>query len=204
VTTPAPVEVESAYRAQTLALATLAAGEMTGALALPVPDVVFLAAGAAVVARAASRATAAADLSLAAAVTPAGSPPLPLGLLPDPGVAVRARKGLATLLDTLPGDPPDDGEQAAARREPITARAVRLARAESLDAGRKAYREGMTRRGVPGWVRVTGPDPCPLCAGLAARAEVLPADHRMATHVGCSCVQRPTILRPTRGRSRAA
>lgn len=202
--TPASVTqpVKSAYRAETLALVTLAAGEMTGALALPAPDPVFLAAGAAVVARAASRATAAADLSLALADP--GTPALPLGLTSEPGVAVRARKGLATLLDELPGDPPDDGEAAAARREPITARAVRLARAESLDAGLKAYRDGMTRRGVRGWTRVTGPDPCPLCAGLAARNEVLPADHRMATHVGCSCVQRPTTLRPTRGRSRAA
>jgi poly-gamma-glutamate capsule biosynthesis protein CapA/YwtB (metallophosphatase superfamily) len=201
VTTPA-VEQESAYRAQTLALATLAAGEMTGALALPVPDVVFLAAGAAVVARAASRATAAADLSLAAALAEPGSPPLPLGLTPEPDTAVRARKGLATLLDTLPGDPPEDGELAAARREPITARAVRLARNESLSAGADAYAEGMTRRRVPGWVRVTGPDPCPLCTDLAARAEVLPASHRMARHVGCSCVQRPTTRRPTRGRTR--
>ena len=125
-------------------------------------------------------------------------------MLPELGVAVRVRKGLSTLLDRLPGDSPEDGEAAAARREPITARAVRLARAESLDAGRKAYREGMTRRGVPGWTRVTGSDPCPLCAGLAALAEVLPADHRMATHVGCSCVQRPTTQRPTRGRSRDA
>lgn len=204
MTTPAPApaveRVESAYRAQVLALATLAAGEMTGALSLPVPDPVFLAAGSAVVARAASRAVAAADLSLAAALAPAGSPPLPLGLLPDPTVAAHARKGLTTLLDTLPGDPPDDGEQAAARREPITARAVRLAREQSLDAGTRAYADGMTRRRVPGWTRVTGPSPCPLCRGLAARDEVLPAAHAMARHVGCSCVQRPSTRPPTRGR----
>ncbi len=200
---PAPAaEQPSAYRAQTIALAALAAGEMAAALARPTPDAFFLAAGSAVVARAASRAVTAADLSLAAALAPAGTPPLPLGLLPDPIVAARARKGLTTLLATLPGDPPDDGETAAVRREPITARAVRLARAESLAAGVEAYTEGMTRRRVPGWTRVTGPTPCPLCAGLAGRDEVLPASHRMARHAGCSCVQRPTDRKPTRGRAR--
>lgn len=198
-----PAEQPSAYRAQTLALAALVADEMTAVLTAPTPDLVFLGAGAAVVALGASRAVAAADLSLAAALAAPGVPALPLGLLPDEGTADRARRGLATLLGLLPGDSPSDGVAAAARREPITARAVRLARAESLAAGQAAYTEGMTRRGVSGWVRVTGPDPCPLCAGLAARGEVLPPDHRMATHTGCSCVQRPTTRPPTRGRTRA-
>ena len=199
---PAVEEQESAYRAQTIALAAVAAVEMTAALTLPVPDPVFLAAGAAVVARAASRAVAAADLSLAVALAVAGSLPVPLGLLPDPRVPARAREGLTTLLATLPGEPPEDGAAAAERRKPITPRAVRLARNESLNAGADAYTEGMTRRRVPGWTRVTGPDPCPLCAGLAARDEVLPASHRMARHTGCSCVQRPTSRPPTRGRAR--
>lgn len=199
-----PVEQESAYRAQTLALAAIAADQMGAAVGLPVPDGEFLAVGAAVVARGVARATVAADLSLAAVLAAPGMPPLPLGLLPADGTTARARRGLSTLLGTLPGDPPTDGAAAAARREPITARAVRLARAESLAAGHVAYRTGMTRRRVPGWVRVTGPDPCPLCAGLAARGEVLPPDHKMATHVGCSCVQRPTTTPPTRGRTDAA
>ncbi len=202
MTTPVPVEQPSAYRAQTIALASRAAGEMTDALGLPVPDGVFLAAGVAVVARAASRATAAADVSLAAALAPAGTPPLPLGLVPADGVSEHARKGLVSLLDLLSGEATSDGPAAAARRAPIMARAVRLAREQSLDAGQRAYADGMTRRRVPGWTRVTGPDPCPLCAGLAGRGEVLPAAHRMARHVGCSCVQRPTSRPPTRGRAR--
>lgn len=200
----APVEPASAYRAQTLALAARTVDEMTAALIAPTPDPAFLAAGAAVVAFAASRAVAAADLSLAAALAVPGVPPLPLGLLPDDGTADRARRGLSTLLALLPGDPLADGAAAAVRREPITARAVRLARAESLAAGQSAYTDGMTRHGVSGWVRVTGPDPCPLCTELAARGEVLPPDHRMGRHTGCSCVQRPTDRQPTRGRTRAA
>lgn len=176
---------------------------MTDAVGLPVPDVAFLGVGAAVVARAASRATAAADLSLATVLAEPGRPPVPLGLLPADDVATHARSGLVTLLDTLPGDPlaDDDGAAAAERRQPITARAVRLARNESLTAGADAYTEGMTLRAVPGWVRVTGPTPCPLCAGLAAGDEVLPPQARMARHVGCSCVQRPTTRPPTTGRA---
>lgn len=200
---PVPAEAPSAYRAQTIALAERAAAEMGALVGAPTPDAVFVAAGAAVVARAASRAVMAADLSLAAVVAPPGAPPLPLGLLPVDGTADRAARGLTTLLGTLDGAPPSDPELAALRREPITARAVRLARAESLAAGQGAYTRGMTAHGVPGWVRVTGPTPCPLCAGLALRAEVLPPDHRMAKHTGCSCVQKPTTTEPTRGRTRA-
>lgn len=203
-TTPTEVEPEapSAYRAQTIALAALAVTEMTAAVEAPTPDVVFVAVGAAVVARAVSRAVTVADLSLAVTLAPPGVPPLTLGLLPPDGAAERAARGLATLLGTLPGDSPADGPAAATRRAPISARAVRLARAESLDAGQTAYTEAMTSRAVPGWVRVTGPDPCPLCTELAARAEVLPPDHRMGKHTGCSCVQRPTTRQPTRGRTR--
>lgn len=74
MTTTAPVEQESAYRAQVLALAALAAAEMTDAVGLPVPDPVFVAVGVAVVARAASRATAAADLSLSTVLAEPGTP----------------------------------------------------------------------------------------------------------------------------------
>lgn len=206
---PAPVDpaAESPYRAQTLALAAVAAAEMTAAVSAPVPDGTFVATGAAVVARAASRAVVAADLSLAAVLADGtGSPPLPLGLLPRDGVATRAARGLRTLLDTLPppepGAPELDGPAAAARREPITARAVRLARAESLAAGQNATTDAMTARPeVTGWVRQASADACPLCAGLAARDEVLEPSHPMARHAGCSCLQRVTNRPPTRGRT---
>ncbi len=132
-----------------------------------------------------------ADLSLAGVLA---LPALGLTLAEDAPPRVAA--GLSTLGGLLDDPEPADGAAAAARREVLRPRVGRLARAETLDAGQRAYAQGMTRRRVPGWVRVTGPAPCALCAGLAARAEVLPPDWRMATHAGCSCVQRPTDQPP--------
>jgi hypothetical protein len=125
-------------------------------------------------------------------------------------LAARVTAARGRLAVTMPGAAglrfDEEGGRASlaavSREQAIGRRAARLARGESLAAGQRAYTEGMTRRKVRGWTRVTGPTPCPLCAGLAARAEVLPASHRMARHTGCSCVQRPTTTtRPTRGRT---
>ena len=211
MTTPTPsssAAAGSAYRLGTLALATASANSLAVLLAAPLPTGVLVAAGARALTTAAARATSLADLSLAAALGAA-----PLGLLVPDTTTAHATTALTTLLHdggvpVLDGDGralrlPDDPATVAAvqaRAEAVGPRVERLARATSLDAGRDAYTRAMVRRSVPGWVRVTGPAPCPLCRELGQRGDVLPASFRMAKHAGCSCTARPVTTTPTAGR----
>ena len=125
-----------------------------------------------------ARATALADLALTATLLRALRRPLPaLGLgLPD-DEPDRLTQALTTLFDDT--------------NEPRP-RLARLARAEPLAAGRRAYTAGMVERDVPGWRRRTGTDPCPLCRTLDD-GSVLPPSVPMADHPGCSCTPVPVL-----------
>lgn len=66
----------------------------------------------------------------------------------------------------------------------------RLGQSEPLRASQLALTDGMRRREVRGWTRVTSGAPCVVCAGLAD-GSVMPPDVDMYHHPGCSCVAQP-------------
>ncbi len=144
-------------------------------------DAEFVAVVAAFVAAGNSRATALADLSLAATLSVAlGTVVAPLGLLPAAGTVDRLTRAATTLLDVLPGtpDPP--------------ARVARLGRAEPLQAAGSAYSEGMAASPhVVGYRRNLTGTACELCTWLRKGGYVYPADKPMYQHPGCTCTPEP-------------
>jgi hypothetical protein len=147
----------------------------------------FITAAAAVIARADQSAVRAADLAVAAAILRAvGETVGPVGVTTD-ATQEKFRRAIRTVLD----DPieADDPEQV---NESVQARLGRLARAEPLAAGQAALTQAMSAQGVDGWVRVTGPDPCPLCQSWADGVVRSPTV-AMLNHVGCACVAQPVI-----------
>ena len=127
-----------------------------------------------------ARAAALADLALTAVLRKATGRPIPaLGLSVTDDEPGRLAKAVRTVFDETDEPGP---------------RLARLARAEPLQAGRRAFAEGMRRRGVPGWTRNTGPDPCPLCQQLND-GSALPPTVEMADHPGCSCTAVPVLTR---------
>lgn len=150
------------------------AGELT--------DTEFEALLAAVVAAANSRATALADLALAASVSVALRRPVaPLGLLPAPGDPDRLRTAARTLRAAL-GDTPAPA-----------ARVARLARAEPLTTAANTYSGAVAASPhVTGWTRGLSANACQLCTWWARDGRVWPDDHPMPTHKGCSCHPIPT------------
>lgn len=135
-----------------------------------------------------------ADAGLAAELTRNISRPTrPLGIRPD-STQLDRRRVLAAIdrvldeqLDTIE----DAAEVAASRQVRLSA----LARSEPLLSVATAITVGMTRRGIPGWVRRTDSDPCSKCVewadGIVRRPET-----PMARHKGCSCIQVPTTFPP--------
>ena len=133
----------------------------------------------AVIARHCAKAVGLADVALTAMLRKETGRALPtIGLgLPD-GEVDRLISAVETVLDDANDPRPRLG---------------RLARAEPLQAGRRAFHDAMKRRGIPGWTRRTGgTDVCPLCQQLDD-GSVLPPTVPMATHPGCSCVATPVL-----------
>lgn len=149
---------------------------------------------AALVVGANGRASAVADLSLAAAVTVALRRPVPpLGIVPAPTEPARLRTATRTLRTALEAMKVS-GLPAGAPRPDPAARVGRLARAEPLTTAAKSYSEGMAKsEHVTGWVRGLSATACQLCRWWARDGRVWPADHRMPTHKGCSCSPIPTV-----------
>ena len=134
----------------------------------------FVARAAVVVATANARAATLADLSLAAAISVQLGQVIPaIGITPiDDMDRIRDAASTVAELGTV-------------------GRAVRLARAEPLEAAARAYSAGIAESPhVVGWRRQTSSDACPLCTGWA-RAGALPDSVAMRTHKGCSCIPVP-------------
>lgn len=144
-----------------------------------IDDTFFVAALAALIARANHRATSAADLALAATLTlQLHRPVLPLGITPPPDEADRLTTAASTLLAALPvvADP--------------LARVLRLARSEPIAAAQRAYNDAMrASTHVTGWTRQVSPGACELCQALAG--DVLPVTVEMFHHPGCTCTAVP-------------
>lgn len=151
------------------------AGEIT--------DTEFDALLAALVAGANGRATALADLSLAASITVALRRPVaPLGLLPPASDPDRLRRASATLRAALVDTPNP------------AARVARLGRAEPLTAATTASSTGIDASPhVAGWTRGLSGKACQLCRWWARDGRVFRADQSMPVHKGCTCTQIPTV-----------
>lgn len=129
-----------------------------------------------------NRATALADLGLAATLTVTlGRVVPPLGLVP-PVATDRLQQAATTLLDALP-DTPDP-----------RARVERLGRSEPLTRAAEARGEAIAQTDrVQGWTRSVSGSGCELCNWWRRDGRVWPADHKMPTHKGCTCTQTPVM-----------
>lgn len=148
----------------------------------------FVAAAAAVIARANGRTTRAADRAAAIQMSRLLRRRVsPLGLSTE-DARDHVRKGIRTLLD----EDPDVAETPEQLTESRRKRLSRLARNEPLQAAAAATGAALGARAL-GWTRGIGPDACPLCEEWDD-GEVRPAEVRMPRHTGCSCVQIPARL----------
>lgn len=137
----------------------------------------------AIVGRANHRATALADLGIAATLSVWTRQPVPtLGLTPPADQPARLARAASTLLGLLP-DTPDP-----------QARVARLGRSEPLTRAQEARGQALTQHTqVKGWVRSVSGSGCHLCRWWARDGRVWPADYSMPTHKGCSCSQTPVL-----------
>ncbi|WP_145982360.1 hypothetical protein [Rhodococcus sp. MTM3W5.2] len=70
----------------------------------------------------------------------------------------------------------------------------RLARSEPLESAARAYGQAIaSNKRVKGWIRQRSPGSCQLCEWWWRDGRVWPADHRMPTHKGCTCHQKPVL-----------
>ena len=148
----------------------------------------FIAAASAVIAQANGRAIRTADRAAAIQLSRLLRTEVP----PEPTDLGDQRSRLRDALGTLLDEQPEIATTAALLAESQRRRLGRLARAEPLSVGQTALQRNLQRRDM-GWVRVTGPDPCPLCIEWDD-GQVRPASVSMPHHVGCSCVQQPARL----------
>ncbi len=136
----------------------------------------FLAVAAAFLSAAGNRATALADVSLAAYITVATGRAVPtLGLLPaehDHRPELAAIIAGPTVVD-------------------LAAALGTHARATTLATAQDAYGQAMIERGIPAWTRVLNGGACELCQDLAG--DVLPGTAEMYHHKGCGCTQQPVF-----------
>lgn len=73
------------------------------------------------------------------------------------------------------------------------ARAVRVARTETMEAARSAMADQIsTDERIAGWRRVTSRTPCPACLGLSVQG-LRRTDHSLSIHASCSCTALPVI-----------
>lgn len=148
----------------------------------------FVGAVAAVIARADGHAVRLADRSMAIQLSRLFREPVEQ----EPTELEDQRARLSNSVSTLLAERPEIATSAALLVESQRKRLGRLARAEPLQVGQTAVQANLERAEL-GWVRVTGPDPCPLCEEWDD-GEVRPASVHMAHHTGCSCVQQPARL----------
>lgn len=148
----------------------------------------FIAAVAAVIARADGRAVLLADRSMAIQLSRLLRRPID----PQPSDFADQRPRLHNSVETLLAERPDIATTAALLSLSQRKRLSRLARAEPLQVGQTAVQANLERAEL-GWVRVVGPNACPLCQEWDD-GEVRPASVSMAHHPGCSCVQQPARL----------
>lgn len=148
----------------------------------------FISAAAAVIARADARAARTADRAMAIQL----SRLLRRRVEPEPTDVGDQRRRLRESVTTLLADRPEVATTAVLLVASQRKRLGRLARSEPLSVGQTAVQRSLERERL-GWVRMTGPDPCPLCEGWDD-GEVRPAAVTMATHTNCSCVQSPARL----------
>lgn len=124
------------------------------------------------------RATALADLGLAATLTAKLGRPVPPVTEAPPDETDRLRKAATTLVAALAATPD------------ALARIARLGRSEPLSAAQKAYSDGVARSPhVIGWTRGTSPGACELCQWWAKDGARFPPKMEMAHHPGCTCTQ---------------
>lgn len=145
----------------------------------------FTAATAAVIARADGRAVRVADRAMAIQLSRLLRRDIP----PEPTVIDNPAPRLRDSVRTLLADHPEIATTAVLLADSQRKRLARLARSEPLTRGQEAIQTNLKRNRV-GWVRSTGPDPCPFCTDLDDGV-VRSADVDMAAHAGCSCVQQP-------------
>lgn len=163
-----------ATRAEAQVLATAAAYE-AGAMA----TTRFIETAAASVYAANLSATAYADTAVAAwRLATLGIPAGTLGLLPPRDEQERLIRAFATIA-------------AHAEAMSLRDRSARVAKAEPLNRGRRAYQEALRARGAEQWQRVVMPDACDKCAPLAG--DVHPIDEDFTDHPGCRCTLAPLI-----------
>lgn len=140
----------------------------------------FVARTATVIATANARATTLADIALATTIS------------------VQLRRAVPAL-GLTPSDDIDRLTEAAATVAALgtIGRAIRLARAEPLEAAARAYSTGIAESPhVIGWERQTSGTACEMCTAWASSG-VLPDTVEMLTHKGCSCIPVPiTTGRP--------
>lgn len=148
----------------------------------------FVAAAAAVIARANHRTVRTADRAMAIQISrtlgrPVDAEPTDIG---------DDRPKLRDAVTTLLAERPEIAVTAAVLAESQRRRLGRLSRAEPLRRGQQAV-QGHLKRHELGWQRAVGGDPCPLCDEWDDGV-TRPADVDMARHPNCSCVQRAARL----------
>lgn len=145
----------------------------------------FVALAAAVITRARARGVALADVTLTTEVVRAlGARTAPLGLLPPDNDADHFATSVTSVLATKVVTATTDQEREAS----TVSRLRRLARDAPAEAAVWGMRLAMIERDVPGWIRETDADPCPVCVGLADGVVRSPLVV-MKRHTGCACVQ---------------
>jgi hypothetical protein len=132
--------------------------------------------------RANARAVVLADLGLTGLLSAMLKTPLPhLGMsLP----ATEVERVEAAVQTTMSGSADD-----------YPVRFGRLASAEPLETGRRAWHEALQVQGVEGWTRKASPTACAQCRGLAD-GSVIPINRKMADHPNCTCVAMPVLSLP--------
>lgn len=106
--------------------------------------------------------------------------------------AVESGADVATLAGVLAGVLDDEDPQ-----ETTSMRLARLARAEPLFAAQEVTQSAIVAEpAITGWVRDLEGDACQLCRWWWREGRVWAPDHRMPTHKGCSCSQRPVTIQP--------
>ncbi len=149
----------------------------------------FVAVAATLLLRARARGVTLADIAVSVDATRAlGQIAAPLGLAVPDGEGERLHRAVRTVLDQQVETPKTPEEMSESRR----ARLKRLARDSAAEATVWATNLAMGGQGATGWVRMTDPDPCPVCQSLADGVIRSPLV-MMKRHTGCMCVPQPVI-----------
>lgn len=129
------------------------------------------------------RASALADVALAATIMVALEEPVATaGVLPAVTDVSRLEKAASTVL------------KVASESDVPEAIVGRLGRSEPLETAANAYSDAMKASPhVDGWVRNISGGACQLCTWWWRDGRIWPSDHRMPTHKGCTCTPQPVV-----------